>query len=338
MADVNCRKEGAIGRLTLDRPKALNALTRDMCVEMKRALDSWAHDEAVKAVVIDAVPGRAFCAGGDIRALFDDPKNYAPQFYANEYRLNAAIKHCKKPYVALIDGICMGGGVGVSVHGSHRVVSENATFAMPETAIGFFPDIGGSFFLPRLKGELGTYLALTGARLKAADLIYAGISTHFVQAEQMTSLAENLAAGDAMDKVLGEKSNIPGEPTLKSYQAAIDRAFAFDSVETILDALEHEGEWGGETANTIRSKSPIALKVTLREMREGKKLGFDDCMRMEYRLALRAVASHDFRAGVRAAVIDKNQAPVWNPPALDLVGEADVAAYFAPLGAQELSL
>ena len=336
MEDVFCRKEGALGRITLNRPKALNALTRDMCVEIKRALDAWADDASIKAVAIDAVPGRAFCAGGDIRALYDDPKTYAPQFYAAEYQMNARIKHYPKPYVALIDGICMGGGVGVSVHGSHRVVSENVTFAMPETAIGFFPDVGGSYFLPRLPGELGLYLALTGARLKAADLIYAGVYTHFVSSAKMGAIAERLAAGDTPDKILAELSEHPGDAPLAKHRAAIDRAFAGSSVEDILNALEREGEWGAETAKGLRTKSPIALKVTFREMREGKQLDFDDCMRMEYRLAVRAALSHDFREGVRAVVVDKDQSPNWYPPSLEQVSEVDIAAYFAPLGEKEL--
>ena len=329
--DVLCRKEGALGRITLNRPKALNALTADMCVAMKRALDEWADDAAVKAVAIDAVAGRAFCAGGDIRHLYDDPTGYAPQFYADEYRLNARIKHYPKPYIALIDGICMGGGVGVSVHGSHRVVTENVTFAMPETAIGFFPDVGGSYFLPRLEGELGMYFALTGIRLKAPDMIYAGIATHFVRAEKLASIVPRLAAGEAPDKILKELSENTGEATLAENRENIDRDFAQGSVEIIIDALQGEGAWGRETAAVLRMKSPTALKVTYREMREGKNLAFDDCMRMEYRLAVHAVAAHDFREGVRAVVVDKTQDPKWDPPTVETVNDATVAAYFAPV-------
>jgi len=334
--DVLCREEGALGRITLNRPKALNALTRDMCLEMKRALDAWADDPAVKAVAIDAVSGRAFCAGGDIRHLYDDPTGYAPQFYADEYRLNARIKHYPKPYVALIDGICMGGGVGVSVHGSHRVVTENVIFAMPETAIGFFPDVGGSYFLPRLEGELGMYLALTGLRLKAPDMIYAGVATHFVRAEKIPGIVPRLVAGEAPDRILKELSEKADEPILAENRGNIDRDFVQGSVEIIIDALQGEGAWGRETAAALRMKSPTALKVTYREMREGKKLGFDDCMRMEYRLAVHAVASHDFREGVRAVVVDKTQDPKWYPPTLETVSDADVSAYFAPL-ANELT-
>ena len=335
--DVICRKEGVAGRITLNRPKALNALTYDMCVAIKAALDEWANDAGVKAVAIDAVPGRAFCAGGDIRQLYDDGTKYAPLFYAAEYRMNARIKHYPKPYVALIDGICMGGGVGVSVHGSHRVVSENVTFAMPETAIGFFPDIGASYVLPRLPGELGLYLALTGARLKAADMIYAGVATHYVASAKMGAITGRLAAGEAPDKILSELSERPGDAPLGQHRVAIDRAFAASSVENILQALEREGEWGAETAEGLRAKSPTALKVTFRLMREGRKLPFDDCLRMEYRLALHAAVSHDFREGVRAVVVDKDQSPKWNPPTLEQVSDTAIAAWFAPLE-QELKL
>jgi enoyl-CoA hydratase len=209
---------------------------------------------------------------------------------------------------------------------------------MPETAIGFFPDVGGSFFLPRLRGELGTYLALTGARLTAADLVHTGIATHFVSAEKLSGIVERLSAGEPVDDVVAESAGTPRDATVVQFESAVDRAFAHDNMAAILNALAQEGEWGRKTADTIRAKSPIALMVTLREMREGRKLGFDDCMRMEYRLALRSVASHDFREGVRAVVIDKDRSPKWDPPALDLVREADVDAYFAPLGAQELSL
>jgi enoyl-CoA hydratase len=336
--DVVCRKEGALGRITLNRPKALNALTYDMCVATKTALDGWANDAGVKAVAIDAVPGRAFCAGGDIRALYDDGTKYAPQFYAAEYRMNVRIKHYPKPYVALIDGICMGGGVGVSVHGSHRAVSENVIFAMPETAIGFFPDIGASYVLPRLPGELGMYLALTGARLKAADMIYAGIATHYVASAKMGAIATRLAAGETPDNILDELSEHPGEAPLAQRRAAIDRAFAASSVENILQSLEREGDWGTETATGLRAKSPTALKVTFRLMREGKQLAFDDCLRLEYRLALHAAVSHDFREGVRAVVVDKDQAPKWNPPMLEQISDAAIAAWLAPLGANELKL
>ena len=334
--DVHCRKEGALGRITLNRPKALNSLTREMCAEIYAALGEWANDAGVKAVAIDAAPGRAFCAGGDIRHLYDDPKHYAPAFYEAEYKMNARIRHYGKPYVALVDGICMGGGVGVSVHGSHRVVTENMTFAMPETAIGFFPDVGGSFVLPRLLGELGTYLALTGARLKAADLVYAGLYTHYVPSANMDAIVQRLCTGRAPDEVVAEFAEKPGDASLSKHRAAIDRAFKANAVEEIFRALEKEGEWGAETVKGLRAKSPTALKVTLRQMREGKKLGFDDCMKMEYQLAVHAVAGHDFHEGVRALIVDKDNAPKWNPPAVEQVSDAAVAAWFMP-GANELT-
>lgn len=233
----------------------------------------------------------------------------------------------------------MGGGVGVSVHGSHRVVGETAMFAMPETGIGLFPDVGGSYFLPRCPGEIGMYLALTGARLKAADTLYAGIATHFVPVakwgELVVQLADGVAPDDAL-KVFGE--TVPGD-YLSEHHAAIDRVFGGNSVEEILTALDAEHtDWAGDTAAVIRTKSPTSLKIAFRQIREGAKLEFDACMRMEFRMVNRIIAGHDFYEGVRATILDKDGAPKWKPPALSEVSVADVHAYFAPLGNKELPL
>ena len=332
--DVQFHREGLLGRITLSRPKALNALTHEMCVAMK-------HDASIRAVLLDAVPGRAFCAGGDVRAIVEKAKRHdgsAAAFFADEYRLNAAIKHFPKPYVALIDGFCFGGGMGISMHGSHRIVSENAVAGMPETAIGLFPDIGASHFLNRCPGEIGMYLALTGLRLKPADLLYAGLATHYVPAARFPEIGRLLAAGETPDALLSKLAADPGAPPLAEHRASIDRAFAASSVEAILSALEREGAWGAETAALLSKLSPTSLKITFREMREGKPLDFDSGMRMEYRLASRLVEDHDFTEGVRAAVIDKDQAPRWSPARLDEVRDEDVASYFEPLGEDELTL
>jgi enoyl-CoA hydratase/carnithine racemase len=340
--DVLFEQRGAAGIITLNRPKALNALTRDMCLRMKAQLEDWAKDPNIKAAVIRGAGERAFCAGGDIRALYDSGKAgtpYALEFYRDEYRLDAAIKHFPKPYVALVHGIVMGGGVGVSVHGSHRIAAESAVFAMPETGIGLFPDVGGSYFLPRCPGQTGMYLALTGARLKTTDCLYAGVATHFVPQTKWETLLERLASGTAPDQALdGLADNVP-DTFLETHRNAIDGIFALESVEAILAALDAEGtDWAGETATTLRSKSPTSLKVTFRQIREGAKLEFDDCMRMEYRMVNRIVAGHDFYEGVRAAIIDKDGAPKWQPADLAGVSESDVDAYFAPLGDKELAL
>jgi enoyl-CoA hydratase len=340
--EVLFEQRGAVGLITLNRPRALNALTHGMCLEMKAQLDAWKDDAAVKAVVIRGAGERAFCAGGDIRALYESGKAgtpYALDFYRDEYILNAAIKHFPKPYIALIHGIVMGGGVGVSVHGSHRVAGEAAMFAMPETGIGLFPDVGGSYFLPRCPGQVGMYLALTGARLRTADTLYAGVATHFIPTKKWDALIEQLAGGTAPDdalKAFDEK--VPGD-FLCEHRAAIDRAFGGNSVEEILAALDAEHtDWAKDTAATIRAKSPTSLKIAFRQIREGAKIGFDDCMRMEFRMVNRIIAGHDFYEGVRATIIDKDGAPKWKPAELNKVSEADIRAYFASLNDKELSL
>jgi len=340
-SDVLFRREGVLGRITLNRPKALNALTHEMCASMLRQLGDWAQDPSVAAVLIDAVPGRAFCAGGDILAISESGRRRdgaAAAFFTTEYRLNAAIKHFPKPYIALIDGIVFGGGVGVTVHGSHRVVGENALFAMPETAIGLFPDVGGSYFLPRLPGEIGTYLALTGARIRPADMLYAGIATHCVPGARLSGLAPRLAQGELPDALLASLAEDPGLAPLAAHRAAIDRAFAAASVEAILESLADEGPWGEETAVLLAARSPTSLKLTLRQMREGRNLDFDSCMRMEFRLTAHVLEGHDLYEGVRALLIDKDQCPRWRPATLEAVSDAKIAQYFAPSGDQDLTL
>ncbi len=279
---------------------------------------------------------RAFCAGGDIRSLYESgitKSPYALSFYRDEYILDAAIKHYPKPYIALINGIVMGGGVGVSVHGSHRVASETTTFAMPETGIGLFPDVGGSYFLPRMQGAIGMYLALTGARLKTVDTLYAGVATHFVPAKEWEALIDDLANGAAPAKAVYRKGEDLPAGFLAEHRASIDRIFSKDSVEDILAALDADHtDWSRDTAKTIRSKSPTSTKITFRQLREGAKLEFDDCMKMEYRMVHRIVAGHDFYEGVRATIIDKDGAPKWQPsPCRNCradISTRDVDAYF----------
>jgi enoyl-CoA hydratase len=339
--EVLLRNERALGRITLNRPKALNALTREMCAAMFHQLQVWAGDPAIRAAVIDAIPGRAFCAGGDLRAIYESGMRRdgeAGKFFTTEYRLNAAIRHFPKPYIALLDGLAMGGAAGISVHGSHRVISENVSFAMPETLIGLFPDIGASFFLSRLPGEIGMYLALTGNRMTGPDMLYAGLATHFVPAVQHAEIAKRLSEGEAPDAILSALSRAPAQAPLAEHRAAIDRAFARHTVEDIIEALNHEGAWGRETAALLATRSPTSLKVTFRAQREGAKLDLESCLRMEYRLATRLLDGHDFYEGVRAAVIDKDQKPHWRPARLEDVSDAEIAGLFATLGKAELSL
>jgi len=340
-AEILFEQRGALGLITLNRPKALNALTHSMCLVMKAKLDEWAHDSTIRTVAIRGEGERAFCAGGDIRALYESGRAgtpYALEFYRDEYRLNAAIKHFPKPYVALLHGIVMGGGVGVSVHGSHRVADETAVFAMPETGIGLFPDVGGSYFLPRCPGQIGMYLALTGARLNTPDMLYAGVATQHVPVAKTADLIAHLADGEAPETAIGEFSAF-GEAPISEYRATIDRAFAAGSVEQILADLDAGADdWSHETASIIRTKSPTATKLAFRQIREGAQLFFDDGMRMEFRMVHRVIAGLDFYEGVRAAIIDKDQRPQWRPPTLAGVSDTDIDAYFAPLGGKELVL
>lgn len=339
--DIVFERRGALGLITLNRPKALNALTLEMMKALDSRLDDWASDPAVQAVVIQGAGERAFCAGGDIRALYDSRGNrnraYASAFYREEYPQNRRIFRFRKPYVALIDGITMGGGVGVSVHGSHRVATERTLFAMPETGIGMFPDVGGTYFLPRLPGELGMFLGLTGARLKGADCLYTGIATHYMPSAKLPALVDALAGAElhegraAVTRVLDRFAEDPGSAPLAEHRAAIDRCFSQDSVEAIMTALEGEATpWAQEMKKTLATKSPTALKLTYRQLREGRGLGFEAAMITEYRLCQYIMDGHDFYEGVRAAIIDKDNAPKWHPARLEDVKDAEIARAFAP--------
>jgi enoyl-CoA hydratase len=341
-AEVLFERQGAVGLITLNRPKALNALTHGMCVQMKTKLDGWKSDADVACVVVRGSGDRAFCAGGDIRSLYESGKAgtpYARTFYRDEYRLDATIKHYPKPYLALIGGIVMGGGVGISVHGPYRVADETTTFAMPETGIGLFPDVGGSYFLPRCPGELGMYLALTGTRLGTGDALYAGVATHYVPRNHHDQLIGRLVKGERPDAAFGALAQAQSPGSLPDRGGAIDRIFCMSSVEAILDALDAEAsDWARETAATIRTKSPTSTKLTFRQLREGRRLAFDDCMRMEFRMVNRVIEGHDFYEGVRATILDKDNAPKWLPSELATVSSSDIDAYFKPLDGGELEL
>ena len=340
--DVLFRREGAVGRITLNRPKALNALTEAMCTAMLGQLRLWASDSNVRAVVIDAIPGKAFCAGGDVRAIHDAGKKgdgSVMNFFRTEYGMNAKIHRFPKPYIALIDGFAFGGGCGVSMHGSHRIASENAVFAMPETVIGLFPDIGATFFLNRLPGQIGLYLALTGLRIGRADAIACGLATHHVASQGLAELFARLVEGEPPDAILAQLNAAPSGPAeMMEHREVIDRAFVASSVEDILGRLETEGAWGRETVALLKTRSPTSLKVTFRQMREGVVLDFESCQRMEYRIMARMMEGPDFYEGVRAALIDKDQKPRWVPGRLDKVTDGDIDRFFAPLDGREFTL
>ena len=347
--DILFERRGAAGIVTLNRPQALNAVTHAMVRALRARLDAWADDAAVTRVVIQAAGERAFSAGGDIRELYDLGQagryDEALQFWRDEYRLNAAIKNYRKPYVALIDGIVMGGGVGVSVHGSHRVAGDRFQFAMPEVGIGFFPDVGATWFLPRMPGELGTYCALTGERFGIADGCAAGLATHRIASARFGALLDALTGTVSVDAVLAAFAEPAVEGPIVARRAAIDRLFAGDRVEGIIAALEREAaaggadaEWAGKTAATIRTKSPLSLKLALAQVRRGKTWDFETCMRTEFRLVSRVIQDHDFYEGVRAVIVDKDNKPRWRPSTLAAVSAAEVERHFAPLAGGDLGL
>ena len=320
---VVARRDRRIGRIVMNRPKALNALDLGMIRAIAAALESWRDDPAVQAVVIEGAGERAFCAGGDIRMIRSHVVAGEPgpveTFFTEEYGLNRAIATYPKPYVALIDGVCMGGGIGVSVHGSARVVTEHAMLAMPETAIGFFPDIGASFVLPRLPGQLGIYLGLTGARLAGADAVHAGLATHFVPRAALPALSEALAE-DGM-AALGA-ATLTGQVvsgfSLAAHRAAIDRCFAAPDMTGVITRLAAEqSSWAEATIATLRTMSPSALAWSLALLRAGASRSLHDCLAAELMLTRHATRHPDFAEGVRAMVVDKDRTPHWNPMTIE---------------------
>ncbi len=338
--DIRFERTGRAGIVTLTRGKALNALNRGMVNALAAALAAWKDDPAIELVVLRA-EGRAFCAGGDIVDVYKAGREgrLLTEFFADEYRLNAAIEAFAKPYVSLIDGIVMGGGVGISAHGSHRVVTENAVFAMPEVGIGFFPDVGGSHFLPQLRGAAGMYLGLTGNRIRWGDQLAAGVATHAVKAEALDALTERLAGGGDIDAILDSAAEYPQAETSAATWQAIDRHFSLATLEGVLDSLRQaRGDFETGVVDTIAKRSPTSLKVAFRQIAEGRGRTMAECMNIEFRILNRMLAGHDFYEGIRAVVIDKDNKPNWSPATLDEVSEQAVDAYFAPLGDKELGL
>jgi len=341
-------RRGAAGLVTLNRPQALNAVSLGMVRALTRQLAEWETDPEVARVVVTSNDTRAFSAGGDLRALYDLGRagryEDALGYFREEYALNARIKRYRKPYVSLIDGIVMGGGVGISVHGSHRVAGDKFMFAMPEVGIGFFPDVGATFFLPRLPAALGIYCALTGERLDAADAVAAGVATHRVPSAQFPDLIETLCRAVPLDASLAACARPAATGPVVSRRRAIATLFTGERVEDILTALDATGVTGGAdaafasaAAALIRTKSPTSLKIALAQMQRGSALDFAECMRTEFRIVSRVVRGHDFYEGVRAVIIDKDQAPRWQPSTLAAVNAAEVERHFAPL-ASELEL
>ena len=346
--DVLFEAQHGVGTITLNRPKALNALTLDMIHRISPQLAAWQEDSTVKAVVIRGAGERAFCAGGDVRAVWEAGRQgdrMTEDFFREEYRLNRLIHTFAKPYVALIDGITMGGGVGLSVHGSHRIAGDRTMLAMPEVGIGLFPDVGGSYFLPRLPGRLGLFLALTGWRLHAADAIHCGVATDYVPSDRVDDLMAALTALDwskdgaetLVDQVIDRFKADPGPAELGAHQDLIEHCFSARSVESILHALDESGdEWGAKVARIIRKQSPTSLKVTFAQLEKGAALDFDQAMIQEYRMSQAFMAGGDFYEGIRAVLVDKDNQPKWSPGDLAAVTPEAVESYFRPLGDGDL--
>ncbi|MEV4426334.1 enoyl-CoA hydratase/isomerase family protein [Streptomyces sp. R-07] len=340
--DVLLRTEGRAGFITLNRPRAINALTHAMVIAVDGALTEWEQDPAVTTVVIEGAGERGLCAGGDIRAIHDDARaagSASAAFWRDEYRLNARISRYPKPYVALMDGIVMGGGVGVSAHGSVRVVTERSRVAMPETGIGFVPDVGGTYLLGRAPGELGTHLALTGVPVGAADAILTGLADAFVPSAELPALARDLTDLPAEEALARHTGTAPAG-VLAEQREWIDACYAAPTVEEIVERLFDTGEPAAkETAETLLSRSPAALKATLAALRRSRALAtLEEVLDLEYRVSCAALTTPDLVEGIRAQVVDKDRDPTWTPATLREVTEADVARYFAAPPGGDLGL
>jgi enoyl-CoA hydratase len=355
--DILFGRLGGVATVTLNRPLALNAFTLDMYRRFDPMLRAWAEDPGIHAVLVQSAEGRAFCAGGDVRAIYEAGRGIAgdpgltADFFREEYQLIRRIYRFPKPYISIIDGIAMGGGLGVSVNGAYRIATEQALFAMPETAIGLFPDVGATRFLNLCPGQIGRYLGLTGARIGPGDALECGIVTHFVRRERLAAVVSALsrvtwranARRAQVDEVMKAFSVNLGAPPLAAQRFVIDRCFTSHAVEDIVGALAVEAraggrdsDWAAETRNALLSKSPTSLKVTLRQLYDGLGLDVEEALILEYRLMQHVMAGHDFYEGVRAALVDKDQQPKWDPATLAEVTDEIVDAHFAPIGDREL--
>ncbi|MBY6014111.1 enoyl-CoA hydratase/isomerase family protein [Qipengyuania gaetbuli] len=340
--DINIHRHGAVGHLSLNRPKALHALTLDMCHAMSAALSEWAGDDAVEAVVLDHAEGRGFCAGGDINLLRNSALNdggaSGRAFFHDEYQLNHQMMTYDKPIVAFMDGITMGGGVGIALPAKYRVATEHTRFAMPETGIGLFPDVGGGWHLSRLGGRLGQFLALTGARLDGAECLWAGIATHYLPAEKLPEAkARIIEHPGRIAGILSELSVTPPPARIEGNADKIAKHFASDRFEDILASLEaDDSDWAAKELATLGTKSPQTCKVALRQLAESQNLdNFADNMVMEYRIASRVLTRPDFAEGVRAVIVDKTNDPKWDPATPEGVSDELLHQIFAPLPADE---
>ncbi len=341
MSDVLTVVDGRVGRVRLNRPAAIHALTLPMCETMLAALDRFEADAGIGAVVLDHAQGRGFCAGGDIRMLAESGAgdgSAARAFFGTEYRLNHRLFDFPKPTVAFMDGITMGGGVGLALPCDYRVATENTRFAMPETGIGLFPDVGGGWYLPRLPGRAGYWLALTGARIDGAECLSLGLASHYLPAAALDEAKARIGvAPGAIDEILRDLSVVPPPAKLDAHRPDIDRLFAGETVEAIFAALQADcGEWAAAQLAALRTKSPQTLKVALRQLMEGAAMpSFADEMVQEYAIGTRVVRMHDFLEGVRAVIVDKDNQPRWEPPTIETVSDTHIDAIFAPLPVEQ---
>lgn len=337
MTDIVTMIEGRVGRIRLNRPQTIHALTTDMCSQMIDALREWRTTDKVEAVLIDHREGRGFCAGGDVvmaaRSGAGDGRE-GRVFFHEEYRLNHLLFTYMKPTIAFMDGIVMGGGVGISLPCRYRIATENTRFAMPETMIGLFPDIGGGWYLPRLPGRVGQFLALTGARLDGAECLHLGLATHYMDSAVLEQVKARLTGQpDQAASILDDAASVPPKPRIADNQAQIDRLFASDDLQNILDALESDGsDWAQKELAALRTKSPLSCKVALRLLRDGAHMqSFADEMRQEYAVAAHILQRPDFAEGVRALLVDKDNRPRWNPATPEGVTEHMIDTIFAPM-------
>jgi enoyl-CoA hydratase len=340
---VVVERRGCAGFLILNRPQALNAISLEMVRDISAALDEFERDAAIERIIVIGAGERAFSAGGDIRWLYERGRagDYAAQstFFREEYTLNARIKRFPKPYVSLIDGIVMGGGFGVSVHGSHRVVSEKAAFAMPEVGIGFFPDVGATYALPRLPHRVGVAMAATGLRAKGADMAALGVATAFVESGRLGALREALERPGDAGAIIGEFACKPPPAPLLAQAATIEKCFAQADAASIEAALKANGsDFASSLLAMMATKSPTSIAIALRQMQVGASLSFEEAMRVEFRIVTRICRGHDFYEGVRATIVNKDNRPQWRPAAGERPAPAEIDAYFAPLGGDELNL
>jgi enoyl-CoA hydratase len=327
---ISAEKQGVLGLLTLKRPAALNALNTGMVVSLADAIDAWVADEAVQVIAIRGEGARAFCAGGDIRAWVSEGADAGLAFLRAEYRLNHKIATCPKPFLALMHGVTMGGGAGLSVHARHRIADPGLVFAMPEAAIGFVPDIGSTYFLPRCPGEIGMYLGLTAGRIGLGDVMAAGLADLAVPAEHFDTILEKIAAGGSVTRALAGLTVKPPPAALAPERQRLASLFGGASVEAILERLARDGSaFAREAADAIRANSPTSLKLAFHLLRRGASLSLEACLRQEYHAATHLLRRPDIREGVRAAIIDKDRAPRWQPSALAAIGDGDIALMLA---------